>query len=68
MVVKAVRQLNQPTVEEEEVLKPFTTHCYECGEPQHDRQALAVHLVRAHGIKRSLRAYAVGLDCLVCVG
>ena len=47
MVVKAVRQLNEPTAEEEEVLRPFTMHCYECGEPQHDRQALEVHLVRA---------------------
>ena len=66
MVVKAVGQINEPTVAEAAALRPCTAHCYECGEPQQDRQALAVHLVRAHGIKRHLRAYVVGLDCLVC--
>ena len=66
MVMKAVGQVNEPTIEEAAALRPCTVHCYECGESQLDRQALAVHLVRAHGIKRPLRAYVIGLDCLVC--
>ena len=66
LVAKAVAEVNQPDVEEEAVVKEFTTYCTECGEPQHDLQGLAVHMARAHHIKRAIRAYLSGSDCLVC--
>ena len=48
-------------------VREFTTYCVECGEPAVDKQALSVHMFRAHGSRRFIRRYVpAGNSCLVC--
>ena len=66
VVMKAVLATNWPTVEEREAMRETTTYCTICGSPAVDRQALSVHVFRVHKLRRAIRSYVEGLDCLVC--
>ena len=65
-VMKAIRITNWVTQEEREAERVSTTYCVLCGVEALDRQALSVHCFRAHGVRRFIRSYVEGLDCLVC--
>ena len=66
VVTKAISHTNWITAEEQDAERDFTTYCAVCGAPALDKQALAVHMCRAHGVKRLIRTYVDNLDCLVC--
>ena len=63
---KAVAATNWTTPAEQAIERVQNTYCLEYGAPATDRQALAVHMCRAHGVRRFIRAYVDGIDCLVC--
>ena len=66
VVSKAIAETNWVSTVEQDAERESTTYCLICGDPALDRQSLAVHMCRAHGVKRYIRAYVTGLDCLVC--
>ena len=67
VVAKAVAATNWlGAVERDAIRSDSITYCLECGASCGDRQSLAVHVYRAHGIRRYIRAYVDGTDCLVC--
>ena len=66
VVLKATLATNWVSTTEREHDREFTTYCTLCGEPASDRQALSVHMCRAHGVRRFVRSYVEGLTCLVC--
>ena len=47
-------------------MRETTTYCMLCGKTAVDKQALSVHVFRAHKLRRAIRSYVEGLDCLVC--
>ena len=64
--MKAIAVTNWLTPEEKDTERDATTCCLVCGEPALDRQALSVHMFRTHGLRRAIRSYVEGLECLVC--
>ena len=66
VVLKAVCNSNWISVVERVHIREFSTYCTLCGEAAVDRQALSVHMCRAHGVRRFVWAYVDGLTCLVC--
>ena len=66
VVLKAAWATNWSSAADQEADRDTTTYCTLCGTPAADRQALSVHLFRAHGLRRHIRSYVGGLDCLVC--
>ena len=54
VVLKAVVATNWQTVEEREAMRETTTYCTFCGVPVLGRQALSVHVFRAHGLRRPI--------------
>ena len=66
VIAKAAAATNWTTPADQAIERANVIYCLECGEPAPDRQALAVHMCRAHGIRRFIRSYVEGVDCLVC--
>ena len=66
VVHKATLATNWVSTNERELEREFKTYCTLCGELALDRQALSVHMCRAHGVLRFVRSYVEGLTCLVC--
>ena len=66
VVLKAIAVTNWLNPEEKDTERDATTCCLVCGEPALDRQALSVHMFRTHGLRRAIRSYVEGLECLVC--
>ena len=69
VVMKAAAATNWETQIEREQEREMTTYCLVCGEPCRDKQALAIHMFRGHGVRRYIRSFvhrSAFHDCLVC--